>query len=54
MRAPVFKPLFFQVKPLPCSAAQKVSNAGPVQLEPRLGSNNSPSYKSMYEIIYRR
>src|SRR5262245_3320688 len=29
MRAPVFKPLFFQVKPLPCGAAQKVSALPP-------------------------
>src|SRR5262245_24261168 len=29
MRAPVFKPLFFQVKPLPCGAAQKVSTLTP-------------------------
>jgi len=45
MRAPVFKPLFFQVKPLPCGAAQKASNAGPAQPEPRLGRNNSDLQK---------
>src|SRR5262249_37711231 len=36
MRAPVFKPLFFQVKPLPCGAAQKASL--PAQLRPKRAS----------------
>jgi hypothetical protein len=47
MRAPVFKPLFFQVKPLPCGAAQKASL--PAQASPNraFGGNNFRALQSM-------